>query len=417
MVVRSKSNSFLLINMKTTIITSGPHEGIVVQCGIQPQSEELWPHSWNETSVSASASASKLMNLPATTAVINSQLTMNKSYENNMSQHVTLPNRTSDDASITSNLANNSPESHAVHLNASIMKPELDDFYSNSELNCNTRKKQDKMQKKRIPKKGSIYDVENKNIPSTFAKSERSVNFIDYIENHEKELPEQTYHLYETRDILGNILVQCAKNERNEELSEWSIPQKCSTGTNLISNYGISLISEHLLSQANENDESSRKLTPEYTVSSNGFHESNNNSSQCESEGMTSIHGSEAINMRESQGFNVTELATTNELDCDCKYSPMRYLRFKNSEALMKEINNGKRENLDEECRLIAKVKEDFSSDKQRNTLNTANNPTKSILHISARKQNCKKKVHFPEEIPEVIAWDHRLFIRHLHLS
>ncbi|CAG9534087.1 unnamed protein product [Cercopithifilaria johnstoni] len=285
--------------------------------------------------------------------------------------------------------------------------------------------------------------------PSNYQQQQyRNIRNICEVKSNHRKVPEQLFHLYETRDAFGNLLEQFkVKIEMSEEIQpgllSLNAPKKClstdydENNRNFAENFGLSLIPEKFTAKSRLKDDKHTKSLPQYfqhysQPSTDIFNDTNILRHVCYSPYVRSALPTslipislkkvqDSVTGTKSSGIDISANRIRNDFpektisehsNVSMKICPtMNFQQLKVADEkrpYRQELVEKKEENLGNTLEELRNCDTNTYSIRSAGTI-----PIKSILHISPGKSNLRKKVRFPMEWPRAL--DHRLLIDDLY--
>ncbi|VIO95616.1 Uncharacterized protein BM_BM7823 [Brugia malayi] len=460
MSVKKVIHGHVFIDMKTRITSYGPHNGIIVHCGIQQEPSTFWPYVLSNASNSL---CTQQLNIAPTSATIHWP-TVKESDDNQQdkatsslsNQHYQLTdkdrisaNNFNDSKKVrlnvfetkqtvfetnpmkiklkSLNMTSNNCKSNLNNASAKISNGNISstkDAPLTNAQNVNCHHNEERAMKKNdlnenIRPESMIYSERNGQntssiIPMEYSTKRKFINCKYYNEFNDEIMNEMEV------EISEQPLLNISKKHLSTNYDQYN--------RNLNDDIGLSLISDNFKSKSKLKlkDGHYTESQPEYLQpsSNNIFNDTELLRHHCDSlsvrsEIPTQLKVQESTVRTElnenkisvNEGKNISEKTASKLSEV---LSTMNCQRLEMTAKERSRDNN--RELMIEEGKNFENIFGKLKADNNGGVNNAGITSIKPILHTSSRKSSIRKKVQFPVEWPQVIALEHRLLIDDLHL-
>ncbi|EJD75549.1 hypothetical protein LOAG_17333 [Loa loa] len=423
MPIKGVAYNQVFIDMKTKITSYGPHNGIIVQCGIQQEPSVFWPCVLNGVPNSMFSQRFDVALTPVTTH----WPTMEDASDNPRNKGAFMPNQHYQSIGKDVTSSNNFNSSGKVCLNVVETNPMMAELESFSVIPSSYKS----------DLYSTIPKISNDAVPNV-RKPLTTAQNVDHHWSAEKAMRKEALN-QNMSDMEIEISEQLLPRLSSLNISKKHLSTNYNANNkNLMENFGLPLIPENFSTRSRlENGDRKEPMPEHYShyslqhysqPSTNIFSDVDILRHACDLLYIRSAIPTLLIptSLKKLQESIVRTKPDAIKISADgtkcfpektaSEYSelPSNMSPATNSQQLEvtaeKELmeKEGNLENTLEELRICSTDTDGIHS--------VGTISMKSILHKSSRKNSLGKKVHFPAEQPRVIALEHRLLIENLHL-
>ncbi|MCP9260856.1 hypothetical protein DINM_004130 [Dirofilaria immitis] len=432
----------MFIGMKTKIISYGPHNGIVVHCGIQQGPEMFWPCILNDTAKSLS---SRQFDVAPDNPVIAEHRSFDM--ESVLGGSIKL-----DSVDTVSKISNDD----ATSAKRLLTTDNVDSPYRSTANGKEIIKKEALIQNISDLSLGEILVITNN--PKIIGESKsqkiihlgfsehlvglnqqrqqyRSMPDLCQVRSNHREVPGQLYHFEMEIEISEQFLSSISPSDVSKKSLSTDFDENSS---NSKENFSLSLTPENFSFESKVRDGNHMELLVEYPQqcsqsSTNIFSDTDilRHSLYVQSVIPTSLKKvQESVAHKKSVEIKKPNIISTDEMKNFKKISSehLKVLQIKKSstvnygqlemtakQALQRQELTEKEENFENILQKLKnrnkKIGENAALEEIDKIRSAITVPLESILHISSRKSDLTREVRFPAEEPQVIALEHRLLI------